>query len=235
MKVHPLLFGIAAAVLFGSSTPISKLFLDRISPLQLAGTLYLGAGLCLLVYRGVRSLSGSGYPRPLLGRKGNLSLVGSIIFGGILAPISLLVGLSTSSAAETSLLLNFEAVATVLLAATVFREHIGKRTSLVVVLFTAGSIVLTIDPSERLMLSPGALLIILSCVFWGLDNNLSRNISGSDPTYVVMVKGLVAGTFSLALSLVLGHGIPLRSFSWALDRSSRGPPTASASSSTCCR
>jgi drug/metabolite transporter (DMT)-like permease len=42
---------IIAACLFGLSAPASKLLLDKISPIFLAGLLYLGAGLGLLAYR----------------------------------------------------------------------------------------------------------------------------------------------------------------------------------------
>jgi drug/metabolite transporter (DMT)-like permease len=77
-----------------------------------------------------------------------------------------------------------------------------------VTLFTAGALVLSFDPSERLLVSAGAVLIVLSCVFWALDNNISRTLSGDDPSFYVMVKGLTAGSFSFILSLLLGNGLP---------------------------
>jgi hypothetical protein len=40
---------LASAVLFGASTPLSKLLLGSIDPWLLAGLLYLGAGLGLAV------------------------------------------------------------------------------------------------------------------------------------------------------------------------------------------
>lgn len=206
MKFHPLSFGIISAVLFGIGTPLSKVLLGDVQPVQLAGILYLGGGSSLLLYRILRS----GKERIIqpLSRKESLSLAGSIILGGILAPVSLLIGLSMRSAAESSLLLNFEASATVLIAGMVFKEYIGRRVAWMTAIITLGIIILSFDPTQRFLLSPGSIMIVLATILWGLDNNLARNVSGADPTFIVMVKGLCAGTFSFALSLVLGNDIP---------------------------
>jgi len=37
-------FALAAAVLFGASTPLSKVLLGKIDPILLAGLLYIGSG-----------------------------------------------------------------------------------------------------------------------------------------------------------------------------------------------
>jgi drug/metabolite transporter (DMT)-like permease len=208
MRLHPLSFGIASAILFGLSTPLSKLLVEEMSPLQLSGILYLGGGGSLLIYRMIAGSRGERSPPVHLGKKGTLLLAGSILFGGILAPLAVLIGLKTTSAASSSLLLNFEAAATVMLAGIVFREYVGRRVVLITVLITIGAIVLSFDPSERLLFSVGAIAIILSCIFWAMDNNLSRGLSGGDITYYVMVKGLIAGSFSFILSLILGYGLP---------------------------
>jgi drug/metabolite transporter (DMT)-like permease len=50
--------------------------------------------------------------------------------------------------------------------------------------------------------------VVGACFLWGLDNNLTRHISAKNPLILVSLKGLGAGTFSLALSTVLGQPIP---------------------------
>ncbi len=47
----------------------------------------------------------------------------------------------------------------------------------------------------------GALLISGACLAWGIDNNLTRKISGADPVRITTVKGLAAGGVNLRLAL----------------------------------
>jgi hypothetical protein len=54
-------------------------------------------------------------------------LAGAILFGGVLGPVLLMLGLGRTSAASASLLLNLEAVLTALIAWTVFRENADRR------------------------------------------------------------------------------------------------------------
>jgi drug/metabolite transporter (DMT)-like permease len=43
---------------------------------------------------------------------------------------------------------------------------------------------------------------------WGVDNNLTRNISAKDPLVIVTVKGLAAGLVSLIIAVALGNTFP---------------------------
>jgi drug/metabolite transporter (DMT)-like permease len=104
------IYAIAAAVLFGASTPAAKWLLDEASPWLLAGLLYLGSGIGLLLVRSVRNyLTPDRAERAVQGRDW-LWLGGATFFGGVLAPVLLMSGLSRSNAATTSLLLNLEGV-----------------------------------------------------------------------------------------------------------------------------
>jgi drug/metabolite transporter (DMT)-like permease len=54
----------------------------------------------------------------------------------------------------------------------------------------------------------GPLAIVCACIFWGLDNNLTRKVSLADPLQIVELKGLVAGPVNLAIGLSLGAALP---------------------------
>lgn len=209
---------LAAAALFGISAPLAKLLLKGVEPVMLAGLLYLGSGLGLLAFRlpGVSRRLGTGGEAPL--RKADLGwLLGAILSGGIAAPILLMVSLRHMPAATASLLLNFEGVATVVLAGLLFREALGRRLWLAIALVTVASVLLSWDPAARVRLSVGALGILGACALWGLDNNLTRNIAGKDALAIAVAKGLVAGAFSFLLSLVLGARLPgFRFLLWGL-------------------
>ncbi len=135
------------------------------------------------------------------------AILAAVLFGASTPLSKLLLGLKNSSAANASLLLNFEGVATTLIAALVFKEAIGKRTTWAITLITLGSILLAWQPSANWELSLNALGILGACALWGLDNNFTRNISTRNPLLIVAIKGIGAGTFSLVLASLLGKTI----------------------------
>jgi drug/metabolite transporter (DMT)-like permease len=197
-----------AALLFGASAPLSKTLLSSIDPVPLAGFLYIGSGLfswLLFSFRKRGNKSGSLEER--VSRPDIPWLAGAIFAGGVAAPILLLLGLDRTPASTASLLLNFEAVATGLLAYLLFREAVGKRIFLALGLITFASILLTWNGGAW-GFSLGSLAIVAACFLWGLDNNLTRHISGKDPLMIVGIKGICAGGFSLLLTLVLKIPIP---------------------------
>ncbi len=182
------------AVLFGASAPLAKVLLGEVNPVLLAGLLYLGCGRGLLFFKALLRLSGTRGGEPLA-RKDAPWLAGAVLAGGVAAPIALMLGLRDAPAATASLLLNFECVATTLLAGFLFKEYIGRRIWLAIGLITLASAILTFNGTD-FGLSPGALGIVMACVLWGLDNNLTRNISSKDPLSIGVAKACI-GALSL--------------------------------------
>jgi len=198
-----------AALLFGASTPLAKLLLGEVDPVLLAALLYLGSGISLAVIKLIqRTRSQPGSPEAPLIRQDVPWLLGAIFFGGIAAPITLLFSLKSTPAATSSLLLNFEGVATTLIAALIFKEAVSRRAWVAVGLITLAGILLSLNPGAGWGFSPGALGIVIACGFWGLDNNFTRNISAKDPLTIVAIKGMAAGSFSLVLALLLKNPVP---------------------------
>lgn len=194
---------LASAVLFGAGTPFAKLLLGDVGPWMLAGLLYTGSGLGLLAWRLVRRS-----PRVRIRRAELLPLIGAVLFGGLLAPVLLMVGLAGLSAAGASLLLNAEAVFTALLAWIVFRENVDRRVAVGMLSIVAGAVVLSASSEASLGSPLPSLAVLGACLCWGLDNNLTRKIALNDATWLAAVKGSVAGPVNLALALALGATIP---------------------------
>jgi drug/metabolite transporter (DMT)-like permease len=208
MKSLPIFEALLAAILFASSTPLSKLLIGDINPIPMAAFLYLGSGAGAFLIRTLMKIRNpERKSEAKLTHKDLPWLLGAIISGGVLAPIVLLFGLRITPASTASLLLNFEGVATALIAAVFFKEAIGKRVTWSIVLITLASIILSFTWGEW-GFSLGIFLILGACVFWGIDNNFTRNISDRDPLQIVMFKGLGAGSFSLILALVLNTPMP---------------------------
>jgi drug/metabolite transporter (DMT)-like permease len=196
-----------AAIFFGASAPISKLLLGDVPPVLMAAFLYLGSGtgisLIKLTQRVTSNQEEAGIKSPDV-----KWLAGAIISGGIAAPIVLMISLKNTPASTASLLLNFEGVATTLIALFFFRESISRRALAAIFAITLASIFLSTNFEGRFGFSLGALGILLACILWGVDNNFTRNISAKDPLTIVAWKGLVSGTFSLLLGPLLGQRLP---------------------------
>lgn len=215
----PLMFAVASAVLFGMGTPFAKLLLGDLPPVALAGLLYLGAFVGLSLYDILRRTTSDQreVSKSRLGRNDAPWLAGAIVAGGIVAPISLMTGLTMISGFSASLLLNLEGVATAIIATMLFKEHLGRKIVLVILCMTAAGVLLSWNPEEDVFAATGPLLLIVAVVGWGLDNNFTRNICGKDPVQIAQIKGLVAGCTSIALALALGWNVRMSSdIIWAL-------------------
>src|SRR5215467_5519548 len=201
---------LSSAFLFGASTPIAKLLLGVTDPLLLAGLLYLGSGAGLvLVATGGRSL-GLGRSEAPLRVRDLRRLAAIILFGGVLGPALLMWGLTLIPASTGALLLNTEGLATMAIAWLVFRENVDRRIFLGAMAILAGAALLSWPEARATspQLSWGSVLIVLACVSWGIDNNLTRKISAADPLQIAMIKGLAAGAVNLVLALAGGAPSP---------------------------
>jgi drug/metabolite transporter (DMT)-like permease len=197
-----------SAALFGISPTLSKAILGEMSPVFLAGLLYLGSGIGLGVHQLFRSRQALQDLRRLTVAQ-RVKLVGAIVTGGVLAPICLAYGIQRGTAFEVALLLNFETVATTLLAWLFFHEYIGARVWFGKALVLAGAALVSLAPGPEGALSPSGLLVLGACFLWGLDNNLTRDIDELPPSLLAGVKGLAAGAFNVALAACLRHEAPV--------------------------
>ncbi len=194
-------FAILAAVLYGISSPVAKILLETTSPELMAALLYLGAGLGMFAVNLVTQRKNRERKEASLTKK-DLPFVISMIVLDIAAPILLMLGLSLTTAANASLLNNFEIVTTALVALLIFRETIDRRLWIAIVLIAAGSILLTVDDAGSFSFSVGSILVILACVCWGVENNCTRMLSLKDPMQIVVVKGFGAGSGALLIAFL---------------------------------
>jgi len=208
-SVYPAFQALAAAFLFGASTPISKRLLPEIAPVVLAGLLYLGSGIGLWLFRGMRKAAGRSVDAEAKLTPPDIPwLAAATLAGGVAAPILLMFSLQYTAAATASLLLNFECAATTVIAAILFRESISRRAGAGILCITFAGILLSTDFQASWGLSLGALGVLLACLFWGMDNNFTRNISAKDPLAIVTLKGFGAGVVSLAAGFLIGNPLP---------------------------
>jgi drug/metabolite transporter (DMT)-like permease len=207
------IYGIASAVLFGASVPIAKALMGEgaIQPFVLAGLYYIGSGFGLniwrLISRARAKKKGDALETEL--KKGDVLWLGlAIFFGGVLGALLEMYGLQSTPASGASLLLNLESAFGAVIAWIVFKEHANTRVVLGMILLTAGAMVLSVGGSNSLQFSSGALCIVLGCLCWAIDNNLTRKISGADPLQIAGIKGWVAGPINLGIGFACGGSLP---------------------------
>ena len=197
-------FAILAAALYAMSSPISKLLLQEIPTTLMAGFLYLGAGVGIFLMGVVQRATGHAAREAPLTRA-ELPYTLAMVLLDIAAPIFLMIGLTRTTAANASLLNNFEIVATSLIALLVFGEWISRRLWAGIGLVTLASLVLSFEDVTSLSFSVGSLLVLLACVCWGFENNCTRKLSRKDPLQIVVIKGFGSGIGSLLLGLIAGE------------------------------
>lgn len=211
-RSRPVLFALLAAGLFALNAPLSKLLLGSIDPLFLAALLYLGAGAGMLAVWRLRRAGSTQNRESGLTRK-ELPYIALMILLDIAAPITLLYGLRLTNAGTAALLGNFEIVATTIFALLLFREAVGRRLWLAIGLILCASLLLSFEDISALRLSAGALLVLLACACWGLENNCTRMLSIKDPLQVVVIKGFGSGLGALLVASIWGS---LRAPFWAI-------------------
>ena len=203
-KVLPLFFALFAAVFYALGIPLSKLLLSTVAPTMMAGLLYSGAGIGVGV---LFAFNSKHIPKKELLDKSDFPFVVAMIVLDIAAPILLMFGIKYSTSANSSLLNNFEIVATSIIAVTFFKEKLSPLGVLAVVAVTIASVTLTFDFSA-LKFSWGSLLVLGATVCWGVENNCTRRLSEKSSYEIVTVKGLCCGAASVIIALVVGEGFP---------------------------
>lgn len=201
------IYAILAAALYAVNIPVSKLLLDHAGATVMAGLLYLGAGIGLLLYGSIERLITSGKRQERLTKK-ELPYTIAMVALDIIAPILLMLGISRTNSANVSLLNNFEIVATSIIALAVFKEMISKKLWLAIFMVTVASIILSFEGMDAFSLNAGSLFVLGACICWGFENNCTKMISNKSSTEIVIIKGFFSGMGSLLIAFFLGERLP---------------------------
>lgn len=204
-QVIAVIYALLAAIFYAFNTPFSKLLLTDIQPVYMAAFLYLGAGVGVGVMYLFHIKKEDKSERLT---KSDLSYTIGMIVLDILAPIFLMIGIDMGSAANASLLGNFEIVATTVIALVVFREAVSGKLWFAIGWITLASVLLSLEGSESFRFSTGSLLVLLAATCWGLENNCTRKISDKSAYQIVVLKGIFSGGGSFVVATVIGESFP---------------------------
>jgi drug/metabolite transporter (DMT)-like permease len=148
-----------------------------------------------------------------------------ILFGGILGPLFLMMGLSNTTASSTAIWLNMELVATAILGIVLFKDHLDKYAYIgLLFTFLAGIIVSWANGFGDAF---SIVFIMLACFSWGVDNQLTSIVDGYSPEVITFVKGIFGGGINFTIGMLIAnqfipldiifHGIILGIISYGLS------------------
>ena len=199
------LFAILAAIMFGSVSTLAKPLVSTVNPLLLASMIYLISAATITPLAHKQTFPST--------RKNYLLIVAISLSGAAIAPSLFFVGLTHASASDAALIANGETFFSVLLAIVFFKERLGKAGYVAATLILAGMIIVTTDLNfSDLTLQQihyQDWLLIISMLFWGIDNNLSRILAERvNVAKIAQIKSVMGGTMMLAIA-IFGFGIPI--------------------------
>jgi len=206
---------ISSALLFGVGATLNKIVLAQVHPTVVAGLIYLFAGISLSLVRlsplrdRIMSLLKTPTKTEAKINMKDFVILGIVVLSGsTIAPFLFLNGLNETTAVNASLLQNTESLFTVLIAFLFLKEKAGKKDWVGILFLIVGVLFLTTNGEFfRLTLTQslyGNMLIVTACLFWGIDNSLSRFLSKKeDIILITALKCMAGGTILLLLSLAL--------------------------------
>lgn len=200
-----IIFALLAAAFYAINTPLSKLLLNNVPATFMAAFLYLGAGVGVGI---IYLFHWHNEDRAERLTKKDLPYTIGMIVLDILAPIFLMLGIKYGTAANASLLGNFEIVATTLIACLAFKEAVSKRLWAAIGMITLSSILLSFEGAGSFRFSYGSVLVLLATACWGLENNCTRSISDKSTYEIVVLKGVFSGGGAFVIALISGEKLP---------------------------
>jgi drug/metabolite transporter (DMT)-like permease len=199
------LFAILAAVMFGSVSTLAKPLVSTVNPLFLASLVYLVSA---------ATLTPLAQKQRFPPTKRNYLLIAAIsVSGAVIAPSLFFAGLTHASASDAALLTNGEVFFSVLLAMIFFKERLGLLGYIATFLVLIGMIIVTTDLNfsdfTLQKIHYQDMLIIISMLFWAIDNNLSRILAQKvSVAKIAQVKSAIGGSVLFGIA-VFGFGVSI--------------------------
>jgi drug/metabolite transporter (DMT)-like permease len=196
------LLAVGAALAFGATTPLVQHEGRGVGPFATAALLYTGAAFVAAL----PPYSASGAP---LRRSDAGRLLAVALLGALVAPAALAWGLQRTDGVSASLLLNLEALFTVILAWAVWHEPIGARVAAALAAMLAGGVGL-VGSGVALSVHAGfgALAVAGATLAWAADNTVGRPLADRSTAQVVLAKSSVGAAASVALALATRESAP---------------------------
>ncbi|EJN06623.1 DMT family transporter [Herbaspirillum sp. YR522] len=202
-----ILLALFGAMLLGANTILSKWLLATVTPVWVAATLCLGAGLVALAVRRVQPLPCSAPGPASRGSKACFAL--ALVLGAVAAPLMLMFGLQSTNASTASVLTNVEGLLSVLIAWLLFGERQPTAGWIGVTLILVGVLAFSLVNADQFAGNLGGIVLVaLAYACWAVDLNLMRLVVHLPHDTATAIRGLTGGTALAFIALLLGEPVP---------------------------
>ena len=193
------LFAVLSAVMFGSVSVLAKPLVSSVDPILLASFVYIISAI---------TLSPFAQKKKSLTRRDILLILSIAVCGAVIAPSLYFVGLTHASASDAALIANGEVFFSVLLAVMFFKEKLKLVGWVAILLVLSGMVIITTNLNfsdfTLQQIHYKDMLLILSMLFWALDNNLSRFLAQKmEVANIVQIKSAIGGIALLVIALLV--------------------------------
>ena len=194
------LFAVLAAIMFGSVSVLAKPLVSSVDPILLASLVYIISAITLSPFARKQ--------KQKLARRDLLLILSIAVCGAVIAPSLYFVGLTHASASDAALIANGEVFFSVLLAVMFFREKLRPVGWIAIILVLAGMLIITTNLNfadfTLQQIHYKDMLLILSMLFWGLDNNLSRYLAQKmNVANIAQIKSTIGGVMLFVIALLV--------------------------------
>jgi drug/metabolite transporter (DMT)-like permease len=194
------LFAVLAAILFGSVSVLAKPLVSSVDPILLASLVYIISAITLSPLTRKQ--------KQKLARRDFLLILSIAVCGAVIAPSLYFVGLTHASASDAALIANGEVFFSVLLAVMFFREKLKLVGWIAILLVLAGMVIITTNLNfadfTLQQIHYKDMLLILSMLFWALDNNLSRYLAQKmNVANIAQIKSAIGGVMLFVIALLV--------------------------------
>jgi drug/metabolite transporter (DMT)-like permease len=194
------IFAILSAVMFGSVSVLAKPLVSSVDPVFLASMVYIISAITLSPFAQKKKKN--------ITKRDILLILSIAVCGAVIAPSLYFVGLTHASASDAALIANGEVFFSVLIAGIFFRERLKVVGWIAILLVLTGMVIITTNLNftdfTLQQIHYKDMLLIMSMLFWGLDNNLSRYLAQKmDVANIVQIKSAVGGVMLLVIALLI--------------------------------
>jgi len=194
------LFAVLAAIMFGSVSVLAKPLVSSVDPILLASLVYIISAITLSPFARKQ--------KQKLARRDLLLILSIAVCGAVIAPSLYFVGLTHASASDAALIANGEVFFSVLLAVMFFREKLRLVGWIAIILVLSGMIIITTNLNfadfTLQQIHYKDMLLILSMLFWALDNNLSRYLAQKmNVANIAQIKSAIGGVILFVIALLV--------------------------------
>ncbi len=210
-----LIMAIISAFLYAFNVIIEKKYIYDISSDMILFLMYLGGGAGLFIIYLCTKNNKTNKSNKIT--KKEVPKIIYIIVCELIASSLLIEAVKVVDASLVSLLSVFEIIMTAICAYILFKEPIKKNEIISMILMITGFILLNYRARIFSDIRISSLLVILSCLFWGLENNITAQISSKEPAFFTGIKCfsvailyllivLFKGTFNFSFPILIVFG-----------------------------